>query len=69
MITLLILPVLFFCLVDSIELVKKKLWRELVTMGFLIGTAVFFVIAKKLNIPTPVDILQILLKPVGMLLF
>lgn len=65
MIILFILAVLLICLLEGVPLIKKGLWPELGTLGFLIGTAIFLGIAKILEIPTPLNWLQQLLSPVG----
>lgn len=69
MLTFLILAVIFIFLTDGAALVKKKQWRELSTLGLLIGIAIFLVIANRFEIPTPVDGLQTLFRPVGEVIF
>lgn len=56
--------VILICLVEGIPLVKKGLWRELGTLGVLIGTAVLLGIVKIMGVSS-VGWLQQLLGPVG----
>jgi len=65
----LILAVMLIFLTDGAALVKKKQWRELSTLGLLIGIAISLIIADRFNVPTPVDGLHQLLGPVGKVFF
>lgn len=56
-------------LTDGMRLVRQRRWRELATVGSLLALAGFLAIAASLHIPTPVDVLQRLLGPVGEALF
>lgn len=69
MIALLLVPFFLLFLADGVDLIKKKLWRELVVMSLLIGIAGSLVIVQKTNLPTPIDIFHKLLKPIGKLIF
>lgn len=65
MIVFLIVAVVLICLAEVPPLVKKKLWKELTTFGFIIGAAIFLGIVELLTSTTPVEWLEQLLIPVG----
>lgn len=69
MIIYLILALIIICLYDGVRLIKTRLWRELITMGLLITIAVLIVVFKKFHMPTLVDVLHQLLRPVGEVIF
>lgn len=69
MIIYLIFALILICLFDGVSLARRKLWRELSTLGVLITIAIIIVIAKKFHIPTLVDILHQLFRPIGEVLF
>lgn len=56
---------IIICIVEGVPLLKKRQLRELATFGFLIGIAVFLGIEKKLGMPTPFELLDQLLRPLG----
>lgn len=55
--------------VEGIPLVQKKSWKELTTLISLLVIALFLVIIKILNIPTPLQIVENLLYPFGRAIF
>lgn len=69
MLILLILAVFLICLFEGVPLIKKGLWRELGTLGFLIATAIYLGITDIAELPTPINWLQQLLNPVGEVIF
>lgn len=66
---LFILAVVLIFLYDGLPLIKKGLWRELYTMGAIIGLAAYLGIAKTLELSTPFNWLEGLLSPVGTMIF
>lgn len=69
MLTLFVLASAFIILADGVELVQQRRWRELGVMGFLLGLAGFIAVSGSLHLPTPIDGLQQMLRPVGETLF
>lgn len=62
---LLILAAVLIGLIEGRPLFKKGMWRELAALTFLIGAGLFFLVTKKLGLPTPVEWLQQLVGPIG----
>jgi hypothetical protein len=54
---------------EGIPLIKKKMWKELVTLISLIVIAILLVIEKLLDIPTPMNVINNLLYPFGRTIF
>lgn len=50
---------------EGIPLVKKKLWKEFITLIFLTLIIIILLIIKILNLPTPLEIIENLLYPLG----
>lgn len=69
MLTYLISAAILICLLDGVPLVKNKQWRELGTLGFLIVAAILLLVVNKINIPSPIEVLQQLLSPIGKFVF
>ena len=69
MIVLFILAVILIFLYDGVPLLKKRLWRELGTIGVLVGAASYLCIVDILGMSTPVNWLEQLLSPIGKILF
>lgn len=69
MVVFLIVAVILICLIEVPHLLKGGLRKELATLGFIIGIAVFLGIAKILDFTTPVEWLEQLLVPVGEAMF
>jgi hypothetical protein len=55
--------------IEGIPLVKKKMWKEFVTLMFILLIAILLVVEKLFDIPTPVNILNNLLSPFGKIIF
>jgi len=69
MITPFLLAVILIVLYEGLPLFKNKLWRELGALGMLIGLAAFLGIADMWGMPTPVNLLEQLLGPIGQTIF
>ncbi len=66
---ILVLIVIVIILAEGIPLVKKKLWKELVTFGILIFISIVLMVGKRLDIQPPLGLLGNLLSPIGKMLF
>ena len=62
---ILIITVLLIGLIEGVQLVKKKMWKELMTVGFILSIAMFLQISKDLGMITPINLLEKLLEPIG----
>ena len=69
MLSLLILVSTVIGTIEGIPLIKKKMWKELITTLFLIVTAIFLGIIKNLDMSTPLEILREILYPFGIKIF
>ncbi len=69
MLALFILTVILIFLYEGVPLWKKRLWPELGTLGALTGVAAYLYIARVLGMTTPVDWLEMLLSPLGKIIF
>jgi ABC-type iron transport system FetAB permease component len=69
MLSILILISIIISLIEGIPLVKKKLWKELSAVLFLIISAVLLGIAKFLGMSSLMHILGNLLYPLGKKVF
>ena len=56
-------------LAEGIPLGKQGQWKELVVMSSLLGMALLIVVGYTLGLPTPIALLERLLKPVGVAIF
>ncbi len=54
---------------EGIPLIKKKMWKELITLISLIAIAILLVIENLLDIPTPINFINNLLYPFGKTIF
>lgn len=52
-------------ILEGIPLVKKKMWKELLCVGFLLIMALFFQIGNNLGMATPIDLIEKLFEPIG----
>lgn len=68
LITLFLLIVLI-CLFEGLPLTRGKRWKELIVCGTLIGIALIIGIGKGLGLPTPIELLDQWLRPVGKVIF
>lgn len=55
--------------VEGLPLFKKKMWKELITVIILLLITISLVAVKKLSLPTPLNILNDLLYPLGKMIF
>lgn len=69
MIILLAVSGILIMLYEGIPLLRKKLWRELVTVGILIASAIFLGIAEMLGVTMPIPWLEQLVGPLGQTIF
>lgn len=69
MLSLLILVSTVIGTIEGIPLIKKKMWKELITTLFLIVTAILLGIIKNLGMSTPLEILREILYPFGIKIF
>lgn len=69
MLKLFILLVISICLFEGIPLAKKKSWKTMIAFGSLMGIALFISIGKALGLPTPIELLDQWLRPVGEAIF
>lgn len=67
MIIILIITVLLIFLMEGITLIKKKLWKELTTVGFILFIAIFLEIGENWAIITPINLIKKFLEPIGRL--
>ena len=49
--------------------IQKKMWKELLSMGFILLISLLLEISKILNIITPINFIEQLFKPLGKILF
>lgn len=54
---------------EGAALLKAAKWRELGTFGVLLAAALLIGVAKALGMPTPIELLNRWLRPVGEALF
>jgi 4-hydroxybenzoate polyprenyltransferase len=69
MIALFLLTVIVICLYEGIPLTKQRLWRELATLGLLIGSSFSLGVAKLLGVSSPLNWLEHWLGPIGKMIF
>lgn len=50
---------------EGVPLVQKKRWREFITVGILLGIALYLVIGKMLYILSPLGLLDKWISPLG----
>jgi hypothetical protein len=50
---------------EGLPLIRNRQWKEFITMGFLLGTALLLVIGKMLDIMSPLGMLNKILNPIG----
>ncbi|WPC41679.1 hypothetical protein [Clostridium sp. JS66] len=55
--------------IEGVPLFKKKMWKEFITVLTLLIIAIFLVVEHGLGIPTPIDIANKLLYPLGRTVF
>lgn len=55
--------------IEGVPLIKKRMWKELNTLIILLLIAIFLVITKLLNLPTPLKIMDNLIYPFGKKVF
>lgn len=53
------------CAIEGIPLYRKKMWKEFATLISLLIIALSLEIAKVLNLPAPIKLLEDLLSPIG----
>jgi len=56
-------------LFEGIPLIRRKKWNELIALGILIGIALFIGIGKTMGLPTPIELLNRWLRPMGEMIF
>lgn len=66
---LLAIAIVIILIADGIPLVKKRQWAEFLTLIVLVSVSVTLLILKYINIPTPLKILNNMLKGLGIKLF
>lgn len=64
-----ILAIILIFIAEGIPMIRNKLWKELITLGLLLGIALLLVIGYKLGIPTPLALVDELLSPFGKAIF
>lgn len=69
MIGLIILLALPISICEGLPLIREKRWKELVTAGILLGTALIIGLIKTLGIPSPIELLDRLIHPIGEAIF
>jgi hypothetical protein len=52
-------------LLEGIPLLKKRMWKELLCVGFLLIMSLFFQTSKNLGMATPIDLIEKLFEPIG----
>lgn len=65
MIKALISAVLLIGFIEGSSLIKKKMWKEFITVSFILSIAVLLQVCKELGIITPINLLERLLGPIG----
>lgn len=55
--------------IEGMPLIKKKMWKELVTLMILLLIAIFIVVEKMLGISNPLNVMNNLLYPFGKTIF
>lgn len=50
---------------EGVSLVQKKQWREIITVGILLGIALYLVCGKMLYILSPLELLDKWISPLG----
>lgn len=66
---LFISAILSIGLLEGYPLLRQHLWKELVVMSTLLSLAFLLVVINRFGWPTPVNILERLLEPVGRAVF
>lgn len=56
-------------IIEGVPLARKKSWREFITMLSLIVIAILLGLSKLFDIPTPLEILGDILRPIGKAFF
>lgn len=56
-------------IIEGMPLMKKKQWKELATVVFLIFIAIFLTIIKSVDISNPLNVLDHLINPFGRKIF
>lgn len=55
--------------IEGLPLMKKRMWKELITLLILLLTSIILAGEKVLNIPNPVNLINNLLQPFGKIIF
>lgn len=63
------LAVILISLHEGMPLLKRRLWRELGTLGLINISATYLAIAELLGMSTPLNWLEQLLSPIGKMIF
>jgi hypothetical protein len=69
MMGLLILLAVPIGIYEGLPLIREKRWKELITVGVLIGGALLIGLGKTFGIPTPLELLDQWLRPVEEAIF
>ncbi|MFL0195040.1 hypothetical protein ACJDU8_05535 [Clostridium sp. WILCCON 0269] len=67
--TIIIIAVLSICVLEGIPLIKKRMWKELLSMSLILLISLSLEISKKLGIITPINFIEKLFKPLGKIFF
>ena len=69
MLKLLLLFMVSLCIFEGFPLYRERKWKELITFGSLLGISLILTIGKALDMPTPVELIQGMLEPIGKAIF
>lgn len=64
-----ILAIILIFIAEGFPMIRNKRWKELTTLGLLLGIALLLTIGNKLGIPSPVALIYELLSPFGKAIF
>lgn len=69
MLLVILLAITIVCMVEGFPLYGKKQWKELATLGLLLGIALLLGIGYKLGIQGPIALMDEWLNPLGKAIF
>lgn len=69
MTTIIVISILLICILEGIPLMKKKMWKELLSVGSILLICLSLQIGKNLGIMTPINLIEKLFEPLGRTFF
>ncbi|HEX3048857.1 MAG TPA: hypothetical protein VHY08_29175 [Bacillota bacterium] len=69
MLKLILILGILICFFEGLPLYKERKWKELIVFSILIGLSLILSFGKIFGIPTPVEVMQNIMEPIGKTIF